>query len=93
MNKFRIQLDNGTSYGWPDICFKIPTIRHLAQYMPKNERGRRSANDFDDIDDEFDSTYKEKEDRVKGEAKEDKKRPFQPSVHMGTALFCSVVRN
>lgn len=83
MNNFQIHLNNGTSYGWNDICFKIPIIRHLTTSY--SARHRRSPSDGDGFDDDFDSAF----DRKTTPAP--KRRPFNPSVDLSTTLFCSVV--
>lgn len=83
MNKVRVYLDNGTSYAYSDICFKIPIIRDVTTNFLI--RSRRSIADDGSLfpDNDFDTAFKEEDDS--------KRAPFNPSVHLSTNLFCGIV--
>lgn len=82
VNRAQVQLENGTSYTYENICFKIPIIRKVTSDFAN--RGRRSADSsFDDND--FDTAFKKEDDSGKP--------PFNPSVHLSTELFCGIVNS
>lgn len=82
----RIHLDNGTSFGLSDVCFKIPIVTYLSTFV---RRKRGSAVDsFDgNFDDEFDSAFENEEETTK------RPRPFNPSVDLHQAIFCGFINH
>lgn len=91
---FSVQLENGTSIGWNDICFQIPNI---AEFSENPHRRRRDLNQANAM----------QSNRVRRSARDSNiilsnlanqlhrmtrsERPFNPSVDLHPLIFCSIV--
>lgn len=95
ISKFEVDAGNGTTYGWKDICFKIPIIAELTVTSDRTKRDIRNrlhvrhADDSDDnafdFDDAFENAFSAKETNNK------RSKPFNPVIDLDPIIFCGIV--
>lgn len=79
---FNVQLENGTSIGWGEICFQIPNIVDYAE-TPK-ERRKRGLSESNHLLTNLALQLH----RMKRTG-----RPFEPSVDLNKFIFCTIVES
>lgn len=91
---FNVQLENGTSIGWNDICFQIPNIAEFNEDQQRRKRDldyantaignreKRAARDSNII---LSNLANQLHRMIRSE------HPFNPSVDLHPFIFCSIV--
>lgn len=78
IKRFTVELENGTTLSWPDVCYKIP--------MPPNTPLGGDTEDSKNSAEENES--REKRDLFSNSAYTNLSHPFNPSVDLSPKLFC-----